>query len=187
MQDQQPFIDKIIALVRADETRLRALQCVRELNLLDAYIGAGFVRNLVWDHLHDKATPTPLNDVDVVYFDSAETDKQQALVYQQQLNRQMPELNWQVKNQALMHVRNHHAPYKNTLDALSYWIEKETAVAIRKLSDDKFQCIAAYGFDSLFALQLTYNDKRPRHFFEKRIATKNWLQIWPKLNVVDKS
>jgi hypothetical protein len=49
------------------------------LKLPDGYIAAGYIRNRVWDHLHGFTERTPLNDVDVVYFNphdlSEETDK----------------------------------------------------------------------------------------------------------------
>ncbi|WP_196351640.1 nucleotidyltransferase family protein, partial [Vibrio campbellii] len=53
--------DKLAQLLAKDPIRVQALQCVRSLDLPDCYIAAGFVRNLVWDHLHQKHNPTPLN------------------------------------------------------------------------------------------------------------------------------
>ncbi len=51
---------------------MRTLQVVRGLGLLDWAIGAGFVRNAVWDQLHGFDTMTPLADVDVLFFDRAD-------------------------------------------------------------------------------------------------------------------
>ena len=48
-----------------------ALTAVRELNLESRCIGAGAVRNLVWDSLHGYAQPSALSDVDVAYFDAS--------------------------------------------------------------------------------------------------------------------
>ncbi|ELJ8579493.1 nucleotidyltransferase family protein, partial [Vibrio cholerae] len=39
----------IVDLIRKDPIRLEALECVYQLELPQCYIGAGFVRNLVWD------------------------------------------------------------------------------------------------------------------------------------------
>ncbi|WP_345198801.1 nucleotidyltransferase family protein [Kistimonas scapharcae] len=36
--------------------------------LLDWFIGAVFLRNVIWDHLHRRPDATPLNNVDLVYF-----------------------------------------------------------------------------------------------------------------------
>ncbi|MBY5945158.1 nucleotidyltransferase family protein [Photobacterium rosenbergii] len=166
-----------------DETRVKALQCARQLDLPQCYLAAGFVRNLVWDHLHGYSEATPLNDVDVVYFGPDEDDPKQYLVYERQLTQMLPECQWQVRNQALMHLRNGDSPYRGTLDAMSYWPEKETAVGVRLDSQGEYQCIAAFGFESLFALQLTPNPKRPYSLFAERVSNKNWLEHWPKLVV----
>ncbi|KGJ91738.1 nucleotidyltransferase family protein [Colwellia psychrerythraea] len=173
----------ISQLMTQDSLRLQALESVRVLDLPDGYIAAGFVRNLVWDHLHHKALPSPLNDIDVIYFDLDESHINKYKDYQQALNIMMPEVNWQVRNQTLMHSRNGDQPYKSSLHAMSYWPEKETAVAIRKLPSGDFECITAFGFESLFNLQLTHNPKREKSVFEQRIKSKAWLKHWPKLTL----
>ena len=95
----------------------------------------------------------------------------------------MPQLNWQVRNQALMHVRNNDEPYNSSLDAMSYWPEQETAIGIRKLPNGNFDCISAFGLESLFKLQVTYNPKRSKSTFDHRIKSKGWLTKWHKLRV----
>ncbi|MFN1650305.1 nucleotidyltransferase family protein [Vibrio rotiferianus] len=177
------FEDKLVQLLAKDPIRVQALQCVRSLNLPDCYIAAGFVRNLVWDHLHQKHNPTPLNDLDVVYFDPNELDEKTYLKYEAQLKALMPELNWQVRNQANMHLRNGDKPYQNTLDAMSYWPENETAVAARLNKNNQIECISAFGFESLFDGHITYNPKRTMTLFESRVESKDWLITWPQLQV----
>ena len=173
---------RIIELIKQDELRLRALDCVRQLNLPQGYIAAGFLRNMVWDHLHQNP-PTPLNDVDVIYFDNNETDSKTYKRYESELSQLMPELNWQVRNQAKMHKRNADNAYLDIIDAMSYWPEKETAIAIKKKDDDRFECVSAFGLDSLFQLQITYNPKRSIDTFNNRIKSKQWLHHWPNLKI----
>ena len=43
---------KLAAFILALAEMLRALQAVARLDLPDAWIGAGFIRNAVWDALH---------------------------------------------------------------------------------------------------------------------------------------
>ena len=43
-----------------------ALRAVHHLGLPDCWVGAGFVRALVWDHLHGYNEATPLDDVDLI-------------------------------------------------------------------------------------------------------------------------
>ncbi|UXI04329.1 nucleotidyltransferase family protein [Photobacterium sp. TY1-4] len=175
---------QIFDWVSQDPLRQQALACVSQLNLPQGYIAAGFVRNLVWDRLHHYAETTPLNDVDVIYFDPAEADPQTSERYESQLKAQLPQLNWQVRNQARMHVRNGDRPYQSVLDAMSFWVEKETAVAIRQIAPQRYACIAAFGLESLFQLQVTHNPKRSGSVFEDRLQSKHWLRQWPKLTVV---
>ena len=176
-------MDKIVELVKQDPIRIEALNCVSELSLPQCYIAAGFVRNLVWDSLHSFNESTPLNDVDVIYFDPSESNSNSYLVYEARLKARMSQLNWQVRNQALMHERNGDAPYQSSVDAMSYWPEKETAVAIRQIGLNQYECVAAFGFESLFSYQVTYNPKRLRETFENRVNSKGWLVRWPLLRV----
>lgn len=172
----------IIELIRQDSLRVNALDCVTELNLPQCYLAAGFVRNLVWDHLHQKKCATELSDLDVIYFDPSESNAHAYLEYEVRLQAMMPHVTWQVRNQARMHERNHDAPYLSSLDAMHYWPEKETAVAVRK-ADDSYECISAFGLESLFNLHVTYNPIRHREVFEHRIKSKGWLTQWPALIV----
>ena len=176
-------MNKVIELIKLDELRLAALECVRLLDLPQCYIAAGFVRNLIWDSLHQKSAPTMLNDVDVIYFDSTESNPDAFKDYELRLKVMLPKLNWQVSNQAKMHSRNGDLPYQSIIDAMSYWPEKETALAIRKTDIDDYECISAFGFESLFDLQITYNPKRNRDIFEHRVKSKKWLTQWPMLQV----
>lgn len=177
-------MNKIIQLIEKDQVRITALDCVNSLRLPQCYIAAGFVRNLVWDSLHNKQIPTALNDVDVIYYDANESNENAYLKYESQLSSLMPDLNWQVRNQAKMHLRNGDDPYLNLIDAMSYWPEKETAVAIRKLDNHDYECVSAFGFDTLFDLKVSHNPRRTKAVFEDRLTSKQWLDRWPKLIII---
>nr|WP_299496973.1 nucleotidyltransferase family protein [uncultured Shewanella sp.] len=97
-------MDGIVRLIKQDPMRVKALECVASLNLPQGFIAAGFVRNLVWDVLHQKNVSTPLNDIDVIYFDKAALNTDNDKMCEWKLHQLMPEINWQVKNQALMHT-----------------------------------------------------------------------------------
>ncbi|MGR5415909.1 nucleotidyltransferase family protein [Vibrio antiquarius] len=176
-------MDKIIELIKRDPIRIEALNHVSHLSLPQCYIAAGFVRNLVWDSLHDFKVSTPLNDVDVIYFDATESSPNAYLEYEAQLKICMPQLNWQVRNQAKMHERNGDEPYQSSVDAMSHWPEKETAVAVRQIGLNQYECVAAFGFESLFGYRVTHNPKRSREIFENRVDSKGWLVRWPSLRI----
>jgi len=162
---------------------MAALRVAAELNLPDWCLAAGFVRNLVWDQLHAYQRPTPLTDLDLIYFDVSNTDEQHDREFEARLNACL-EAPWSVKNQARMHHRNGDAPYRSTADAMSYWVEVETAVGVRLNRDGEIKLIAPFGLDSLLDGYVSLNPKRPKpEAFAHRLAEKSWLTIWPQLEV----
>ncbi|WP_198938031.1 nucleotidyltransferase family protein [Alkanindiges hydrocarboniclasticus] len=151
-------------------------------HLNDWCLGAGFVRNLVWDHLHHYIDAVPLNDIDLIYFNPANLLESTDLQFEQELRKQF-NINWSVKNQARMHRRNNDLPYKNTANAMSYWPEMETAVGVL-IRQNRLEIIAPFGLASLFAGHITLNPKRPKlEIFQQRIQHKRWLEKWPKLQI----
>ncbi|MED5294622.1 MAG: nucleotidyltransferase family protein [Pseudomonadota bacterium] len=169
--------------LRSDASRMRALRLAAELDLEDWCLAAGFVRNLVWDKLHDKLTPSPLNDLDLIHYAPTRTCQKSDAAIQHFLEQQSP-LPWSVKNQARMHIRNHDAPYTSTADAMSYWVELETAVGVRLSRDQEIELIAPFGLAPLFAGTITLNPKSGKaDAFRQRVEEKAWLAHWPKLKV----
>ncbi|WP_236009317.1 nucleotidyltransferase family protein [Vibrio ulleungensis] len=177
------MVQQIIQWVKNDPLRCKALEGVFRLQLPECYIAAGFIRNLVWDHLHHVESSTPLNDIDVIYYDPENVSAEMEYHYERLLSHWMPDVNWQVRNQARMHAQNGDAPYTSSIDAMRYWPEIETAVAIRQLPHQQYECVSAFGFESLMSLQVTPNPKRDITVVEQRIVAKRWLSQWPKLRL----
>jgi hypothetical protein len=65
----------LIQLIKNDPKRYDILKFIStlELELEDCWIAAGFVRNLIWDYLHNLNST--LNDVDVIYYASSHCEK----------------------------------------------------------------------------------------------------------------
>ena len=174
-------MNTIETMLRQDKPRMQQLQAVQTLQLPDCFVAAGFVRNMVWDALHDYP-PTPLNDVDVIYYDEQLRIAPEDI--EKTLTNALPDINWQVKNQAVMHHRNQDPAYQNSTDAMRYWPEKETAVGVRLVDNNQLELAAPFGVQSLLEGKLTHNPLRSRALFEQRIASKQWLEKWPKLQVI---
>ena len=167
----------------ADAWRMHALAVHASLNLPDSWLGAGFTRNLIWDRVHGYTMATPLNDVDVIYFDASDTTKHAEQVIAGALNARAPDINWQVRNQARMHLRHGHAPYVSSLQAMGHWVEKETAIAVRLLGDHT-DVVTAHGLHCCFANTITRAPGVDTELFHQRISQKNWLTSWPQLRVI---
>lgn len=174
------FTTEFINIIENDAWMLRILETVRNLHLPDCWIGAGFVRNKIWDYKHNSKR-TSLNDVDVIYFDKSDTSKARELALEEQLKAIDPSVNWSVKNQARMHVRNGHSPYKNCLEAISYWPETATSIAIQLNSDNQIEYIAPYGLDDVFNLVVRPTPNFDLTTYRNRIASKKWEDTWKRL------
>ena len=175
-------MNTIETMLRQDKPRMQQLQAVQTLQLPDCFVAAGFVRNMVWDALHDYP-PTPLNDVDVIYYDEQLRIAPEDI--EKTLTNALPDINWQVKNQAVMHHRNHDPAYQNSTDAMRYWPEKETAVGVRLNYNNQLELAAPFGVQSLLEGKLTHNPLRSKEVFKQRIASKQWLEKWPKLQIIN--
>lgn len=181
MSDEQ----RIIQWIKEDPFRIEALQIASSLGLNDWCLAAGFVRNLVWDRMHAYKINTPLNDIDLIYFNPIEISKETDEEIEKQL-RQMSEHPWSVKNQARMHKRNRDEPYTGTENAMSFWVEVETAVGARLELHHDITLVAPLGLQRLFNNTITLNPRRPKpEAFKARLESKRWLQQWPSLEVRD--
>lgn len=174
----------IARIMREDPLRWRLLGLVRELKLPDCWVGAGFVRNAVWDHLHGRPTAPPSGDVDVIWFDPERPDRRADETHEAVLRAAAPDTTWSVKNQARMHARNGDRPYASATDAMRYWPETATAVAIRRSEEDRCEVAAPFGTGDLLGLVLRptpafAGHKRPD--FAARLVGKGWIANWPLL------
>jgi hypothetical protein len=171
--------DRLQALLDVDPHRMKILGAVSTLSLPDCWVAAGFVSNLVCYHLHHKKTD--LNDVDVIYYCQSDTQGQLAVHATRELQVLLPEVNWQVKNQAVMHIKRQHSQYLSSADAMSFWPEQETAVGVKLDEYGNFSFDATFGLTSLFKGCITFNLKADEHAFWQRVEKKCWLTTWPKL------
>ena len=123
-------------IIRTTPWLIGALEIVRDLALPEGAIGAGAIRNCVWDHLHDYRVPTPLRDLDVVYFDRADQTEAAEARAEAWLRRRCPDIPWQVRNQARVwqwyqrKFGNAPAIINSVGEAVATWPEPAVAVAI---------------------------------------------------------
>ncbi len=177
------YQQKSTEILKTDELRMACLESAKLLGLKDWYIGAGFVRNAIWDHLHNKSQSTPLNDVDLVYFDSSDTSLTTEKSLEAQLQSHLAEVKWQVRNQARMHLKHNHQPYRDTSHAISHWPEIPTCVGVRLDPDSTFLFTAPFGLEQNWSLVVKPNIRRIHHseLFNSRVRDKGWATIWPGL------
>ena len=172
------------ALIRQDSLRMRCLEAARSLMLPDWFIGAGFLRNAIWDHLHQRSGATPLNDVDLVYFDSDDTRLESEQGFEARLQALLPGVKWEVRNQARMHLKHGLYPFHNTSDGIAHWVETQTCVGVRLEQDDRLCFTAPYGLEENWSLRVSMCTRNPRPvLFTQRIKEKQWALLWPHLQI----
>ena len=178
------YAKRVIKWIEADEYRMSALKLASSLGLHDWCLAAGFVRNLIWDHLHGATATTPLNDIDLIYHSTEDLAQATDLVYERKLIG-LSTHPWSVKNQARMHERNADQPYRSCADAMTFWVEVETAVGAYYSLTDGVKLLTPFGLQANFSSTITMNKKRPKpEAFVNRIATKHWIKQWPKLEII---
>ncbi|MCC2975660.1 nucleotidyltransferase family protein [Sphingomonas sp. PL-96] len=170
---------KVIAVMRADPLRWHLLGVVSALDLPDGWIGAGFVRNAIWDHLHGRPPSAPTGDVDVIWHDPFCVDAAKDRKLEAVLHVVEPAIPWSVKNQARMHGRNADEPYSSVTEAMRYWPETATAVAVRRVGKDDCEVAAPMGLGDLMQLVLRPTPHfagKKRHIYEGRVRSKGWMK-----------
>ena len=178
----------IETFIAEEPAMVTILRTVEALDLPDCWIGAGFVRNAVWDALHDRPWSASYSDIDVTHFDRSDCNPARDRSIEIRLNGSPPGEHWSVKNQARMHVRNDDSPYMNTADALRHWPETCTAVAARSLGR-RVQLLAPFGIRDLISLVVrpTPAFASKMDVYRKRLIEKAWTKRWPRLQILQLS
>jgi hypothetical protein len=182
---------ELAAIARSSRWFMEALRAVRVLRLESWCIGAGAVRNLVWDHLHGYASPSALSDVDVAYFDAEDIRPQTDAALQARLGELMPSLPWEVTNQAGVHLwfESHFGhpvpPLYSLADAIGTWPEFATSVGITLTDEDEISVLAPHGLADLFTMCVRRNPVRVSvETYRQRVAQKQYQERWPRVTVV---
>ena len=183
LRDAQDVYDFIVD----DPFRRSVIEAAKSLGLPDGAIGAGFVRQPIWDHLHGFQPTDRFADIDVLYFDPSDLTPESELRIEQELGRRMPGVPWEVTNQARMHGHNDDPAYRDTEDAIAHWLETPTALAVRLAPRATVGLIAPFGFGDLLAIQIkpTAAGIRRSDAYRQRLHQKEWHQRWPKVRMFD--
>lgn len=161
-------------LVRRSELITSIIDILVDFRDEELYLTGGVLRNTIWNKLHYRQEDFYLDDCDIIFY-SDKIDKQYEKKIENYLKISFPYLNWSVKNQARMHLRNGHAKYKNIHEAISCFPETSSAFAI----NGQWNIIAPYGYNDLLNLRLSptpFCKKNELHIFNRRVSEKKWLE-----------
>ncbi len=181
----------LIELVRSTPMLMGALRAARVVDPPDWLIGGGVIRDLVWDYLHDPFQLLTPKDVDLAFFDSTMLGEEREQSILNALRAQAPDVPWDVKNQAAVHLWYPQVfgievePLTSSADGVGTWPETATAVAVKLHADDSVDVISPYGLEDLFGLICRRNPRRVTvEEYRQRLRSKRIGTRWPRLRVV---
>lgn len=182
---------RLRTLVCSSPILMRALRAARTVDLPDWLIGAGVIRDRVWDHPHGF-TPAPSKDVDLAFFDSLALGSERERSVQREVTAEAPDISWDVTNQAAVHLCYPQVfgvevePLTSCADAVATWPETSTAIGVRLLADDGIQVVAPLGLDDLFGLICRRNPRRvTEEQYLRRVERLQVAKRWPRVQILD--
>ena len=183
--------ERLVELIHDCPWLMAALRAGREVAAPNWVIGAGAIRDLVFEHLHGRRAP-PSRDIDYAFFDAADLSVEREQAVENELCKRCRDLRFEARNQARVHLWYEQrfgyaiAPYGSIRHAVSTWPETATAVACRLLDDDGIEVIAPLGLADLFTGVLRRNSSQvTRAIFRERLARHPELAArWPLVRVV---
>ena len=107
-------------------------------------MGAGFVRNKVWNHLSGRTGEgIDTKDIDFFYFDPNGNDEGADKKLSEEMQARTGFV-WEIVNQCYTHKWNNVPPYKSTEDAIAHWPETVTAIGVTIDRNNKLRLLAPY-------------------------------------------
>jgi uncharacterized protein len=123
---------------------------IAQLNLPDWWLAGGAVRNTVWSAVFGQQCQLFIKDFDIAFFDQ-QGDRQQELAAKSILNKQFPEYEFDVKNQASFgRWRAGRKIYDSTEDGIKDWLHTATAVGVSINELGQWRFFTPYGLNDLF-------------------------------------
>lgn len=190
--NDQDYIQELTSILRSNLWFMRVLEAVRQCNPPDWLVGAGIIRNIVWDYLHGFREPTPIADIDVIFFDPNNLSPKRDQEIQDHLTTCLSNVPWEATNQAAVHLWYEDVfgfpvpPFLSSEEAVGTWPETATSVAVRLLANDELYVVAPCGLTDLFEMTLRRNPRRvTRELFRQRLQAKQITHKWPRVQVID--
>lgn len=182
-------MEQLVAIIEADQWLMDLLRLVSGIREQRCYIGAGAVRDVVWDRMSYIEVHDGVKDIDVVYYDERRTDGELDAELQRGLVQRRAEVQWDVTNQAGVHLwfkdvfGYNVAPFACLEEAVASWPEYASAVAVR-LENNMFDVIAPHGLDDLLEMRVRRNPIRvTEDQYRRRIDRKKYSERWPNIVV----
>jgi hypothetical protein len=191
-ETHQEEAEHLERLVRSSAWFMRVLEAARASRAPDCWVGAGALRDLVWDAMHGGFSPDRVKDVDVAFFDPHDLRPERDLAVEELLGRLLPGVRWDAKNQAAVHLWYERRfgsavdPLLSTADGVGTWPETATAVAVQLRGDGELAIVAPCGLTDLLTGVWRRNPRRVTVAeYRRRLHAKRVPERWPQVRTID--
>lgn len=185
-------VARLVKLVRSSQWLMAVLRAAQRCALPDWVIGAGVLRDLVWDTMHGGFHPTRVDDVDVAFFDPRDLSPERDRQATERLGATLTGITWEATNQAAVHrwyeqwAGTAVDPLVSVEDGIATWPETATSVAVRLRDDDSLGVIAPLGLTDLLNGVCRLNPRRvTADTFRRRVQRKQVAERWPNVRIVE--
>ena len=186
---ESDYAKKITRIIRENQWLMQILNTVQKVGLPDWYVAAGAVRSVIWDYFHGFEKPTPVNDVDVIFYDPYDLSHETEKRIEQELQLQMEDTKWDVKNQAAIHLWYRDVfgytipPRTSSIDAIATWSPSSIGA---RLSNGEIEIAAPNGLDDLCELKFRGNPAYiPNDLFMARVKKRRIQEKWPLVQIIE--
>lgn len=181
---EQMYRQRFEEIIRNNDWFMSVLSDVRLCNPPSWYVGAGVIRNIVWDCLHGLTENNNFTrDVDVAFFDPSNLTPERDAEVQNELSSIRPDVPWEATNQAAVHLWYQSVfgypvdPLESTESAICTWPETATSIGVKLLQNDSLQIYAPFGLEDLMTMKFRRNRARiTLELYRKRMAEKRHAQ-----------
>ncbi len=175
-----PLANRIITLIDKIPCEMKVLELRLSAGFTQCYIAAGFVRKFRLGLPTWLCLPDSLNDIDAWSALINDALRLNRLFVRAQLQEWLPELNWQVRNQAAC------TPEMGMGLTKVHWMRCVTGQRKRRRRKQsptgEIECISAFGLESLFWFKESHRPNRNKDVFDQRVQSKNWLTHLAQVN-----
>lgn len=176
------------AIVRADTDLMRLLERLRRLALPQWRLVAGCLYQTVWNVLTGRPRGTGIKDYDLIYFDASDLswEAEDAVIRRVAAATNDCVGPVEVRNQARVHLwfaDRFGSPYPrlgSADESLGYYAAIVHAVGVRLEDDGRFDVVAPFGLEDMFAMAIRPNRRlaNAESYARKAASAK---AIWPEV------
>ncbi len=159
-----------------------SLRSIRDLQLPQAWVAGGAVRNTVWKELYRDKCQLGIKDLDLVFFDPASKCEFERSI-KEKLEKLHPGWEFDVKNQASFgRWRPWKFSFENSIDGIAHFLHTATAVGVRLTESGEPEIVAPHGLQDLFSGCIRCTPYR-HGLEEAESKQKEFLSMCPELTV----